>query len=65
MNLAMPVFLFAFAKTTYRTASPKAPFVDISDLPLFFSDINETGQGTEDSAQKATGLPLLAHREAV
>jgi hypothetical protein len=36
----MPVFLFASAKTTYRTASPRAPFVDISDLPLSFSDIS-------------------------
>jgi hypothetical protein len=41
MNLAMPVLLFTFAKTTYRTASPKAPFVDISDLPFSISDIND------------------------
>jgi len=32
---------FAFGKTTCRTASPIAPFVDFSDLPLTISDISD------------------------
>ena len=57
MNLAMPVLLFTFAKATYRTASPRAPFVDVSDVPFSLS-------GTRAGFRSVRGRGIFRLRSA-